>query len=99
MRWSVSPPPGGFGLPCTAVGAGHAVATWPDVAGHWSTRRKVSPPSADASQMLRCVPVPHGPLPYTVLSLAGLFTIVGSPTDCIGSITLGVLNTIGEDPS
>src|SRR5438874_13199161 len=44
--------------------------------------RNVFPPSCDQSQMLRCVPVPHGPLTYTFLPE---MRMSGSPKAWIGS--------------
>src|SRR3984893_1590927 len=56
--------------------------------------RKVAPPSTDASQKLRCVPVPAGPLEYTWP--AASTPTVGSPKGWIGSITVGTPNVIGS---
>src|SRR5438105_3375202 len=62
---SVSPPPGGSMMPVIAVGAGPGVMI-----------RNVWPRSTEPNQVLRCVPVPVGPL--TKIRPEGSIAISGS---------------------
>src|SRR2546426_10096122 len=74
---SVSPPPGGSVKPASALGGGPGEIT-----------RKVWPLWADPNQVLRCVPVPVGPLTKT--RPWGSMPMSGSPLVWIGSTTTGV---------
>src|SRR6266513_273007 len=71
---SVSPPPGGSIKPAIALGGAPGEIT-----------RKVWPLSTDPNQVLRCVPVPVGPLTKT--RPCGSIPISGSPLVWIGSTT------------
>src|SRR5947209_808824 len=74
---SVSPPPGGDTSLWVAAGG-----------ASWLTIRNVCPLSKDPSHMLRCVPVPVGPLAKT--SPVGESRLMdGSPKVWIGSTTVG----------
>src|SRR6266542_4052668 len=91
MEISVSPPPTHW-----ATGTGHGIwlSDWAAVVmgGLWRGRN-VRPPSTERFQMLRCVPVPQGPLAYTAPSLALILTS-GSPYACTGSTTAGLVKPI-----
>src|SRR6266571_1649873 len=78
---SVSPPPGGSMIPEMALGGGPGEIT-----------RNVRPPSTEANQVLRWVPVPVGPLTNT--RPCGSIPMSGSPLVWIGSTTVGVPNVM-----
>src|SRR5437879_11774207 len=80
---SVSPPPGGSVNPASALGGGPGEIT-----------RNVFPLSTDPNQVLRCVPVPVGPLTKT--RPCGSIPMSGSPLVWIGSTTVGTPNAIPE---
>src|SRR5947209_20174547 len=80
---SVSPPPGGDTSRWVAEGG-----------AFWLTIRNVWPLSNDPSHMLRCVPVPVGPLAKT--SPVGESKLIdGSPKVWMGSTTVGTEKPIG----
>src|SRR5438128_3040747 len=79
---SVSPPPGGSVNPASALGGGPGEIT-----------RNVCPPSTEPNQVLRCVPVPVGPLTKT--RPWGSIPMSGSPLVWMGSTTVGTWKVIG----
>src|SRR2546428_5754089 len=82
---SVSPPPGPGAL-IPMIGSGGFVC---------AITRNVWPPSTEPNQVLRCVPVPVGPLTKTLPCVS--MAISGSPLVWIGSTTLGTPNVIGAE--
>src|SRR3989441_7003157 len=78
---SVSPPPGGSIKPAIALGGAPGEIT-----------RKVWPLSTEPNQVLRCVPVPVGPLTKT--RPCGSVPMSGSPLVWIGSTTAGTSKAI-----
>src|SRR4029077_13665459 len=83
---SVSPPPGGCSVPSRTLGGGPAL-----------TSRNDLPPSTDPSHMLRCVPVPVGPLTNT--RPRGSTPMSGSRDVWIGSTSVGVENAMLAAPA
>src|SRR6267378_6561331 len=60
----------------------------------WVMTRKVWPPSTEPNHVLRCVPVPVGPLTKT--RPCGSMAMSGSPFVWIGSTTVGTWKPIAE---